>query len=71
MARPPRHHQSSARSVLLTVLGEHVLPSGRPAWSGHTAAGRTSTSALIGNAAPDGVVTVTVTGSQVNAGTGA
>lgn len=33
MARLPRHHQSSARSMLLTVLGEHVLPSDEPAWT--------------------------------------
>ena len=48
-----------------------AAPPGWPAWFGHTTAGRTGTSALIGKGAPGGVVTVTVTGSHVNAGTGA
>jgi hypothetical protein len=44
---------------------------GRPAWSGQTTDGRTGTSALIAKGASGGVVTVTVTGSNVNGGTGA
>lgn len=33
--KPERHRREpSARSLLLTVLGEYVLPAGRPAWTG-------------------------------------
>jgi phenylacetic acid degradation operon negative regulatory protein len=31
---PPRRHSASARSLLLTVLGEFVLPSAKPVWTG-------------------------------------
>jgi hypothetical protein len=62
---------AAIRIVACGVAPAQAVPDPERAPSGQAGSGCTRTSALIGKAAPGGVVTVTVTGSSVNAGTGA
>jgi phenylacetic acid degradation operon negative regulatory protein len=72
MAKPSRRHQASAGSLLLTVLGEHVLPHGRPAWTStllHVLAGlgveEKSTRQALARMAADGWIESTRSGRRV------